>query len=70
MTLEEIEKMQGGTIPPRVAAEYLGVTPYLLNIKAREGKLEFPAFFSGNRLKILREPFINYCKRGGRPNDA
>lgn len=65
MTLDEIMKMSGGTIPPRVAAAYLGVTPYSLNVKARYGKLEFPAFFSGNRLKILREPFIDYCKRGG-----
>lgn len=64
MTIEEIEKMPCGTITPSVAAAYLGVSPYLLNLKAKAGKLEFPAFFSGNRLKILREPFIEYCRKG------
>ena len=65
MTLEEIEAMTAATISPAQAASVLHVAPYSLNVKAAEGILEFPAFFSGNRLKIQREPFIRFVREGG-----
>lgn len=64
MTIEELEAMDSPTISPATAARILGVAPYSLNVKAMEETLEFPAFFSGNRLKILREPFIRYLREG------
>lgn len=42
------------------AAKVLHCTPYLINVQAREGKLPFPAFFVGNRLRIPRIPFLQY----------
>ncbi len=64
MTIKELEAMDKTTITPKEAASVLGCMPYYINVKARAGKLEFPAFFSGNRLKILREPFIKWVKEG------
>ncbi len=64
MTIKDLEAMDKTTITPKEAASVLGCMPYYINVKARAGKLEFPAFFSGNRLKILREPFIKWVKEG------
>lgn len=64
MTIDDIEAMDKTTITPKEAAGVLGCMPYYINVKARAGTLEFPAFFSGNRLKILREPFIRFVRTG------
>ena len=48
------------TITAAEAAKVLSCAPYLLNVQAREGRLPFPAFFVGNRLKIPRIPFLRY----------
>ena len=48
------------TITAAEAARVLHCAPYLLNLKARNGALPFPAFFVGNRLKIPRLPFLRF----------
>ena len=48
------------TISAAEAAKVLSCAPYLLNLQAKEGKLPFPAFFVGNRLKIPRLQFLRY----------
>ena len=48
------------TISPARAAKALRCTPYLLNILHKDGKLPFPAIKVGNRLKIMRIPFLKY----------
>lgn len=62
MTIAELEALDSATISPTQAASVLGVAPYSLNVKAAAGMLEFPFFFSGNRLKILREPFLAFVR--------
>lgn len=62
LTIDDLEAMDKATISPKEAASVLGCIPYYLNVKARAGTLEFPTFFSGNRLKILREPFIKWVR--------
>ena len=64
MTIKELEALDKTTITPKEAASVLGCMPYYIKVKARAGKLEFPAVFSGNRLKILREPLIKWGKEG------
>lgn len=48
------------TISPTAAAKALKCTPYLLNILYKNGQLPFPAMLVGNRLKIMRIPFLKY----------
>ena len=47
-------------ISPTRAAKALKCTPYLLNILYKNGQLPFPAMMVGNRLKIIRIPFLKY----------
>jgi len=60
MTIDEIRKSDKLLLRPIDVAEALGVHPYTISIKAREGTLEFPFFRSGNRTKIPRVPFLNW----------
>ena len=48
------------TITPRQASTVLQCSPYRLNVLYDMGQLPFPAMKSGNRLKILRIPFLKY----------
>ena len=51
-------------ISPTRAAKALKCTPYLLNILYKNGQLPFPAMMMGNRLKIMRIPFLRYLGYG------
>ena len=48
------------TITPAMAAKVLRCAPYRLNVLYKMGQLPFPAVLSGNRLKIIRIPFLKY----------
>ena len=48
------------TITPTQAAKVLRCSPYRLNVLYKMGQLPFPAVLSGNRLKIIRIPFLRY----------
>lgn len=58
MTLEEIINGDKHLLTPEDVAPVLGVHPYTICVKARNGTLEFPYFRSGNRTKIPRIPFL------------
>lgn len=62
MTIDEIRESDRMMLRPADIAGLLGVHPYTISIKAREGTLEFPYFRSGNRTKIPRVPFLNWLE--------
>lgn len=62
MTLEEIRKSDRPLLRPADVAPVLGVHPYAICLKARDGSLEFPYFRSGNRTKIPRVPFLEWLE--------
>lgn len=48
------------TISPAQAAKVLHCGAYSLNVLYKNGMLPFPAMMVGNRLKIIRIPFLKY----------
>ena len=64
MTIDDIEAMDKATLAPWEVASVIGCKPYDINVKFKEGKLEFPAIKSSNRVKVLREPFIRFVRTG------
>ena len=52
MTIEELAAVPGQSVGSKEAAAILGCDRYALNIAAKQGTLNLPYFFSGNRLKI------------------
>ncbi len=67
--LEDIEKLNKGTLVPTDVCEYLGCHPYSINCQAKEdpSKLGFPVVVIGTRVLIPKEGFVNYMRHGGRP---
>lgn len=61
MTLEELAAMPGNSVSPRIAAQFLGVTQYGLNVAAKAGRLGLPYVFSGRNLKISKAAILDYC---------
>ena len=59
-TLAEVAAMPGLTIGTGAVHSVLGVDRYTLNIMAREGKLPYAYFFSGNRLHIVKSSFLEF----------
>ncbi len=59
-TLEELAAMPGLTVGTGAVHSVLGVDRYTLNIMAREGKLPYACFFSGNRLHIVKSSFLEF----------
>lgn len=59
-TLAELAAMPGLTIGTGAVSSVLGVDRYTLNIMAREGKLPYACFFSGNRLHIVKKSFLDF----------
>ena len=53
-------KSEEVTISPAQAAKALRCSPYRLNVLYDMEQLPFPAVKSGNRLKIIRVPFLRY----------
>lgn len=52
------------------AARALHLTPYLFNLQLKQGKLPFPAFNVGARVKIPRIPFLKYLGYDGGTSNA
>lgn len=64
MTIKDLEAMDKATISTREAASVLRCQRYGLNVKYDAGILPYPAYKSGNRLHIYREPFIKIVRDG------
>ena len=62
MTLDEVRNSNKETLSPKDIAPILGVHPYSINIKAKAGTLEFKAYFSGNRCKVVRKSFLRFME--------
>lgn len=64
--LEEIEQSDAELLRPCDVAGAMGVHPYYVNKMVENGKCPFPAFMSGNRVKIPRKAFIAWYYGGHR----
>ena len=60
MTLAEIKASDKDVLTPADIADVLNVHQQAINIMARDNRLPFPAFTSGNRTKLPREGFLNW----------
>lgn len=67
MTVNDLRTMTRECLTPAIVASVIGGDPHIIRTKAKEGKLEYPYFFSGNRLKIPRLAFINFME--GKPSN-
>jgi hypothetical protein len=61
ITIDDIEELPGQFVPVKVAALYENRTPYM-NIAYRYGKLPYPCYESGNRLKIPKATYVAYFR--------
>lgn len=60
MTVQEMAASDKLLLTPKEASTVLGCGPYALNILAKEGRLPFKYFFSGNRLKIVKASLLEF----------
>lgn len=58
--INELLNSTEATITPAQAAKVMRCSPYRFNVLYKLGQLPFPAMLSGNRLKIMRIPFLKY----------
>ncbi len=67
MSLTEIEALPKDVLIPTDIAEYLNYDPHYIRMQAREKPelLGFPVIVIGNRTKIPRAAFVNWCRNGG-----
>ena len=61
MTVEELAALPGVSVGTKEAAAVLGCDRYSLNIAAKQGTLNLPHVFVGNRLKISKAALLEYC---------
>ena len=59
-SINELLASTAATITPAQAAKVLRCSPYRFNVLHKRGELPFPAMMIGNRLKIMRIPFLKY----------
>lgn len=66
MSLTEIEALPKDVLIPADVAEYLNCDPHYIRMQARAKPelLGFPVIVIGNRTKIPKEAFINWCRTG------
>lgn len=57
-SIAEIASLNLVTIRPVDVAKALGIDQYSINVSFRNGTPMFPGFMSGNRVHILRIPFL------------
>lgn len=57
-SLEEIASLDVPTIRPVDVSKALGIDQYVINVSFKSGAPMFPGFMSGNRVHILRVPFL------------
>jgi len=66
MTIDEIRASDKTMLTPTDVAGILGVSPYTINVQAREDKergtqtFPFPVMLIGTRVKIPRLPFLKF----------
>ena len=65
LTMEEIKALDRPYVIPIEVAHLLGCQPYYLNLSAEAGMLGIAHIRSGNRLKISRAAFLEYCGERG-----
>lgn len=61
MTLEEFAAIPKMFVGTKEVAELLGTSRWGLSLAAKDGKLSFDYFFSGNRLKISKASVLKFC---------
>ena len=68
MTLIEIKGLDKPVLTPKEVAGVLGSDPQTIRVTARTApeRVGFPFTFTGNRMKIPRNPFLNFME--GREN--
>lgn len=64
MTLSQMRQSEKVNLSPADVAEVLGCKPYSINVQAKAdiGKLRFPAYMMGTRVKIPRLAFIAWAE--------
>lgn len=60
MTLSEIKSSNKVFLLAKDVAPVLGSDEQTIRVSAHMGALGFPCFFTGNRLKIPRIPFLQF----------
>ena len=60
MTLQELMEYPKPTVPPTIAAKFLGCDPWSLNVAAKEGHLGLFHYFAGRNLRIAKWHLIDY----------
>ena len=58
--LRELAAMPGNTVGTKTASRFLGCDRWTLSVMAKEGKLPFRYFFSGNRLHIVKASLLDF----------
>lgn len=68
LTLDQVRSLETEVLTPALAAKYLGITPYSINLAARNDPdlVGFPLFLSGNRVKIPKAGFISWAEGGNK----
>lgn len=64
MTWEQILSSNKPILKPQEISGVMGCHPQVINLLAKQNRLPFPFFRSGNRTKIPREGFIAWMKGG------
>ena len=60
MTLQEIKDSNKPFLLAKDVQDVLGSDQQTIRVSAKLGVLGFPVFYTGNRLKIPRIPFLRY----------
>lgn len=62
MTIEELESLPRNWISAKEAAEVLGISTKTFYKYLKTGKFTFQNYDVGKKVKILKEPFIDYLR--------
>ena len=65
ITVKDLKRMDKDWLSPCDVSGILGCAPYSINVQANGGEnaLPFPYFKIGNRVKIPRLAFIEWCEK-------
>jgi hypothetical protein len=66
LTLSDIETIPCDWLTPQAIGYYEKSNPYYLNCRAKNGNLPYAFRFSGNRLKIYKQSYVDYWRNGER----
>lgn len=67
MTLDQMRSSDKKNLSPLDVSQVLGCSPYSINLQAKAdiGKLGFPCYMIGTRVKIPRVAFVEWAERMG-----